>query len=140
MLQKSINYFYNHKLMVHKFIYIAIAGAIGSLCRYGFTSIVHKFFSFTYPWGTLFVNLSGCLLAGAMFTLFDEYIQVSSQLRIAMFIGFLGAFTTFSTFILETIQLLRSSEYLLALINIFVHNILGLMFFIIGIVLIKILY
>ncbi|MDY6821808.1 MAG: fluoride efflux transporter CrcB [Deferribacterota bacterium] len=126
--------------MVHRLIYIALAGALGSLCRYGFTNIVHKFFSFTYPWGTLFVNLSGCFLAGTIFTLFDEYLQVPAQLRVAIFIGFLGAFTTFSTFILETGQLLRSSEYLLALINIFLHNILGLVFFIIGIILIKIFF
>lgn len=126
--------------MIQKLIYLSFAGALGTLCRYEFTNIIHKLTNFTYPWGTFFVNVSGCFLAGALFTLFEGHIQLSGEFRTIIFIGFLGAYTTFSTFILETGQLIRSSEYLLAILNLLLHNMLGLIFYIVGVVLIKILF
>ena len=125
--------------MFQKLIYLSLAGALGTLCRYGFTSIIHKLANFTYPWGTFFVNITGCFFAGALFTFFEGYMRASGQFRTVIFIGFLGAYTTFSTFILETGQLIRTSEYFLAILNILLHNVLGLIFYIFGVALIKIL-
>jgi CrcB protein len=126
--------------MVQKWIYLSLAGTLGTLCRYCLTSIVQKLTTFTYPWGTLFVNVSGCFIAGGLFTFLDEFIHVSGEFRTVMFIGFLGSYTTFSTFILETSQLIKSSEYLLAIFNLLLHNMLGLIFYFAGVALIKILF
>lgn len=83
------------------------------------------------PIGTFTVNIVGCFIIGFLFSLFEK-ITVSGELRLLLITGFLGGFTTFSSFSLETINLIRNSEYSAALINILGNLILGLAFVIIG--------
>lgn len=112
-------------------ILIALGGMTGALARYGLSRLVQLSVNEIFPWGTLFVNLSGSLAIGVFFELFDR-AMIPSDLRSFITIGFLGAYTTFSTYSLETINLLREGEIRLCLTNVLLNNILGLLLVIVG--------
>jgi len=97
---------------------IAAGGALGAVSRFGVSTGVYRLLGRDFPWGTLVVNLVGSLLMGALFVLFIERSAVAAEWRSAVLIGFLGAFTTFSTFSLETLALVEQGEMLRALLNI----------------------
>lgn len=97
---------------------IAAGGALGAVARFGVSTGVYRLLGREFPWGTLAVNLSGSLLMGALFVLFIERSLVAAEWRSAVLIGFLGAFTTFSTFSLETLALVEQGEAVRALLNI----------------------
>lgn len=110
---------------MHKLILLAGGGAIGTLGRYAVSGIAQRHFGISFPYGTLAVNLFGSLLIGLLWGLFDYY-NLSSGTRIFLFIGILGSFTTFSTFMLENLNIFRNGEIKLALLNILANNLLGL--------------
>jgi CrcB protein len=97
---------------------VAIGGAIGSVLRY----LVHiqciNWFGTKFPYGTLVVNSIGSLLVGFLSLVLLERFIVSPEVRFAVLIGLLGGFTTFSTFSMETINLLQQGNYLSATSNI----------------------
>ncbi len=117
-----------------KLIYIAIGGAIGALLRHFVSGIPNKFTSGIFPWGTMIVNLFGAFIIGFLWG-FSERIIISSNIRSFIFIGVIGAFTTFSTYTLESFNLIRDGEIKLGLANIFVSNVLGLVFVFLGFIL-----
>jgi CrcB protein len=96
---------------------IALAGALGAVARYGFDGLVSRRTGGGFPWGTFAVNVSGSFLLGLVFTLLTERYRVDPWLRSALTIGFLGAYTTFSTLSLETYRLLEDGAVGLALAN-----------------------
>ncbi|MBM3140655.1 MAG: fluoride efflux transporter CrcB [Chloroflexi bacterium] len=96
---------------------IAIGGAAGALMRYGI-GLAAQAGGVSFPTGTLAVNLTGAFALGFIATFLVERTTVSPELRIALTIGVLGAYTTFSTFSLETLNLLSDGEWSLALLNI----------------------
>lgn len=106
------------------FIYVAGGGAVGALLRYLLSGAVHSVTDSMYPWGTLVVNLAGSFVAGFLWCLSEE-IMVPPQVKTFIFIGILGAFTTFSTYLLETLNLFRDGETGLALSNLLLNNIFG---------------
>ena len=110
---------------MQKTILIALAGLIGTLLRYWLAGFVARQYGETFPWGTMAVNLIGCLLAGAVFYLTEERFVVSPTIRTVILIGLLGGFTTFSSYGLQTFTLLRDGEYGLATLNVIASNILG---------------
>lgn len=112
--------------MLKKIALLAMAGALGTVSRYALAGFVHRINGVSFPWGTLTVNLTGCFLAGLLWTLFESRLSVTGETRILILIGFLGAFTTFSAMILETGQLLRSAEWIYATANLAMQNGLGL--------------
>jgi len=112
--------------MVQKLIWIAAAGGLGSLSRYGLAGLVHRFVGGTFPWGTFAVNALGCLLFGVIWGLVETRAPFGPQVRAMVLTGFMGAFTTFSTFIFETTELLRGGQHLAALLNLAGQNVLGL--------------
>ncbi len=112
-------------------ILIALGGMTGALARYGLSRLIQTSVNDFFPWGTMAVNLSGCLFIGLAFELFDR-AMIPSDLRSFITIGFLGAFTTFSTYSLETINLLREGEIRLCLTNVLLSNILGLLLVVSG--------
>lgn len=104
---------------------LALAGALGTLCRYGASGIVQKLAGAGFPWGTFFVNALGCLLFGFVWTLAEDRLLISGQTRFILLTGFMGAFTTFSTFAFESGALAREGEWLLAAANVLGQNLLG---------------
>lgn len=106
---------------------IGSGGFVGALARYGLGGLVHRQLPMTaFPYGTLVVNLLGCLLIGVLAGLADSRQLFGPEFRLFALIGVLGGFTTFSTFGYETVALLRDAEYLRAATNVGVHVILGL--------------
>ena len=99
-----------------KFLNIALGGALGALLRYVVSGMAHRFFTSGFPWGTLIVNLVGSFIIGLVWGIF-EVIAISQNIKVFILVGFLGAFTTFSTFSLENFHLLRDGEYGLVLTN-----------------------
>lgn len=89
-------------------IAVAVGGALGAVSRHGLSGWVESRWGSAFPWGTLLVNVLGCALLGALVTWIDGGSGVSPRLRAALTTGLLGAFTTFSTFSLDTLVLWRS--------------------------------
>ena len=111
---------------MQKTILIAFAGLAGTLLRYWVAGYVTRQYEETFPWGTMFVNLIGCLLAGAVFYITEERFLFNPTMRTVILIGLLGGFTTFSSYGLQTFMLLRDGEYGMAALNIVTSNVLGL--------------
>jgi fluoride exporter len=107
-------------------IYVAIAGAIGALCRWGIGKAAVRLFGPAFPWGTLTVNLVGCFLIGLIMHVGLASDKIPHALRIALTVGFLGAMTTFSSFSYETAMLFEQARWMAAGINIFCNLVLGL--------------
>lgn len=97
---------------------IAGGGALGAVARFGVSNGVYRWLGRDFPWGTLAVNLLGSFVMGLLFVLLLERALLPPEVRAAVLVGFLGAFTTFSTFALETLTLVEQGETLRALLNI----------------------
>jgi CrcB protein len=97
---------------------IAVAGSIGALARYGLDGLISRNAPASFPWGTFAVNVSGSFVLGLLFVLLFERYRPDPWLRSALTIGLLGAYTTFSTFSLETYRLAEDGAYGLALANV----------------------
>lgn len=111
---------------------IAVAGAAGALARYGLSGLAHRWWGAGFPWGTLMVNLIGCLLVGLLAELSRQTGWLSAELRIAIGIGFLGSFTTFSTFGVETYRAIEQGDWGVAALNVASNVVLGLIFVLAG--------
>jgi fluoride exporter len=111
--------------MLQKVLFIAAGGALGSVARYLLSGIDYKVSEGVFPAGTLMVNLLGSLAIGFFWGI-SEYSVFSSQMRLFLFVGILGGFTTFSTFALENFNLIRDGEGGIAVVNILLSNVLGI--------------
>ncbi len=111
--------------MMQKLAWLALAGALGTLARYGLAGFIHKINGVSFPWGTVVVNLMGCFLAGLFWSLFENRWPVSGETRTLILVGFMGTFTTFSALILESGELFRSAEWLRSAANLTMQNGLG---------------
>ena len=96
------------------YLWIAIGGALGTMARYGLSSLIAARFGEVFPWGTLLVNISGCFVIGffAGLTGPDGRVMVSPDLRTFVTVGICGGYTTFSSFSLQTLNLLREGDLL----------------------------
>jgi len=97
---------------------IVVAGAFGALARYGLDGWISRRAPTSFPWGTFAINVTGSFLLGLAFVLMTERFRPDPWLRSAVTIGFLGAYTTFSTFSLETYRLIEDGSYGLAFANV----------------------
>ena len=105
---------------------IAIAGAFGALSRWGIGVWTETLFGKRFAWGTLCVNLIGCFLLGLLATLFLSSDAIPKTTKLALTTGFLGAFTTFSTFGYETVEFLSKGAWKLAVLNVAANVVLGI--------------
>jgi fluoride exporter len=96
---------------------VAVAGALGALARYGLDGLIAQRSPGAFPWGTFVINVTGSLLLGLLFTVFTERLSVDGWIRSGVTIGFLGAYTTFSTLSLETYRLAEDGALGLAAAN-----------------------
>lgn len=96
-----------------KWTAMAVGGVMGTLLRYALSQGIYATMGTRFPWGTLGVNLIGCFTIGLLVALFEN-ARVSPAMRDFLLIGLLGAFTTFSTFALDALNLIRDRQYLTA--------------------------
>ncbi len=99
---------------------IAGGGATGALLRFWTANAVYQVFGRSFPFGTLAVNVLGSFLMGLLFILLVERVTLAAEWRAALLVGFLGAFTTFSTFSIETLNLIEQADFVKAGLNIVV--------------------
>ncbi|MBC8469575.1 MAG: fluoride efflux transporter CrcB [Planctomycetes bacterium] len=112
--------------MWQKFVFLGLAGAAGTIARYWLSGVIQKNVTTAFPLGTAAVNIIGCLLFGLLWAFMENRLSISGQMRMIIFVGFFGAFTTFSSFVFETGQLLDESQWLWATGNILFQNVIGL--------------
>lgn len=118
--------------MTLNLLIVGLSGFFGSIARY----LVYIYFgprnATSFPWATFFVNVTGCLLIGIIGALIERSVPYHRHLYLVGSVGFLGAFTTFSAFGLETISLLRNQQSLLALMNVGANLVLGFVAVVVG--------
>lgn len=111
---------------MQKLLLIGLAGALGALARYGLGGLVQRYAGVTFPWGTFVVNIIGAFLFGFIWSLVEQRLVISVETRVIILSGFLGAFTTFSSFMFETSSLIGEAQWGLAVLNVVGQIILGL--------------
>ncbi len=101
-----------------KWMILILGGALGTLTRYGLSTLALRWWGSRFPYGTLLVNILGCFIIGAAAAFSAAKFSLNPQWRLFLMAGFCGALTTFSTFILETDLLVKDIHFLAALMNI----------------------
>ncbi|RWU06072.1 fluoride efflux transporter CrcB [Pseudodesulfovibrio sp. S3] len=121
--------------MLTKILYISLGGAAGSLSRYWLSGVAQRFAGGSFPLGTFLVNMTGCLLFGAVWGFFETRMLPGSEIRLLVLTGFMGAFTTFSTYMFETAELVKYGQMAFALLNVVGQSVAGLALVMAGIAL-----
>lgn len=122
-----------------KFIYLSVGGIAGAVLRYLTSGMINQFFGVSFPYGTFSVNMIGSFLIGLLWGL-SENLAISPNMRIFLFVGFLGSFTTFSTFALESLNYMRDNNAKIAIANMIISNILGIVLVFFGIFISKYIF
>ena len=121
-------------------LFLALAGALGTLSRYGLSGLAQRITGGEFPFGTLVVNIAGSVVIGFVMQVGLNTDIIPRSLRVIMTVGFLGAFTTFSTFAYESTRLLQDGAWLSALANISLNLILGIFAILTGMLLGRLTY
>ncbi len=111
---------------------VALGGALGALCRYGLCGLINWLYKPQLTLGTIVVNLIGCFLMGLLVSLLHNRFPVSDQVKLLILTGFLGAFTTFSTYTLESVSYIIDGKISLAIWNIAVSTIISIPVLLLG--------
>ncbi|MHB8173057.1 MAG: fluoride efflux transporter FluC [Nitrospirota bacterium] len=111
--------------MWSKLFLIAVAGTAGTLSRYWVSGFTYQVLGSKFAYGTLAVNVIGCLLFGFVWALAEDRMAISVLTRTVILVGFMGAFTTFSTFAFETMNYVQDSQFMLAFLNVAANCFLG---------------
>ena len=121
-----------------RYFMIALGGALGALARYQLSTVIQSRIPIGFPWGTFIVNITGCFVMGVATTLVTERF-VNPNWRFLVPIGFIGAYTTFSTFELETFRAVGDGGWLVAGSNVIGSFVAGYVALWLGVVLAKLL-
>jgi CrcB protein len=111
---------------VRTIVGLGLAGAAGALSRYGMEGLIGERFPGSFPWGTFVVNVSGSFVLGFLFVVLTERVAASPTVRTSLTVGFVGAYTTFSTFSFETLRLIEDGALRTAVLNVAATLVLGL--------------
>jgi CrcB protein len=104
-----------------------VGGFIGTCLRYLFNVVIYRLLDYpSFPYGTFVINVLGCLIIGLLSGLAESRVVFTPEVRVFIFIGILGGFTTFSTFGYETFSMMRDGQFILAATNVGLQVILGL--------------
>lgn len=122
-----------------KILWVLLGGSIGAGCRYGVNLLAVRLWGSGFPWGTLVVNLVGCLLIGLAFGLAERSSWVTPSIRLFFVTGFLGALTTFSSFAVETVNTANAGFRSAAALNFVANNAGGVALVLVGLWLAKVL-
>ncbi len=122
-----------------KVLWISIGAVLGANFRYWVGDWAAQRFGSSFPYGTLLINLSGSFLLGLIVSMSMENFIIDPRLRLLLTIGFLGSYTTFSTYAYESIALISQGQWGLGLFNLLGSSLLGALFAVLGIWLGKIL-
>jgi CrcB protein len=120
-------------------IYVVIGGGIGALSRYFTSQFVNNLYNKTFSLGTVFVNCIGALLIGFLINIFDMF-ALNPKWKLLIITGFLGGYTTFSAYSLETVNYFLSGNIKYGILNILLNNVLCILFVLLGIWLNKIIF
>lgn len=115
-----------------KWAYLIVGGIAGTVARYVLSGFVSEAAGTNFPYGTFVVNLVGCFLIGVFSALADDRFVLGPEMKILLIAGFCGAFTTFSTFILETAHLIHNGETTRAFTNVLLSVVVGFLVFRLG--------
>lgn len=115
-----------------KLLLLFLAGGMGTVLRYGISSLVQRHAGLNFPWGTMAVNMLGCFLFGLLWSVFEIRVEVSRDVRAMVMVGFLGGFTTFSSFAFEAAGLIEKGAWLAAAGHVVGQNALGVALVILG--------
>lgn len=121
--------------MLTKILYLSIGGAAGTLSRYWLSGVAQRLAGGGFPLGTFVVNMLGCLCFGAVWGYFENRLLPGSEIRLLVLTGFMGAFTTFSTYMFETAGLVKYGQMIMALLNVVGQSAAGLALVLTGIAL-----
>ncbi|HBS48358.1 TPA: fluoride efflux transporter CrcB [Candidatus Dependentiae bacterium] len=124
--------------MIKNLIYVILGGIVGTVSRYS-TYLLINYLSLNSVFATLAVNLIGCFVAGLIFGL-SQIFNFTENINLFLFVGILGAFTTFSTFTLDNYLLLNSNKIGFLILNILLNNFLGLFILYLGIIISKYIF
>ena len=105
--------------MMKQVLAIAVGASAGAICRWWVVLLMQRWFGTSYPWATLLVNALGSFILGFLVIWFLDRTHLSDLLRLLLTVGFLGSFTTFSTFSVETVRLLEQGNITLSLVHTF---------------------
>ncbi len=111
---------------MQKYIFIAIGGALGSMARYWVGVNVASKMGTKFPYGTFVINITACLIIGFSLTLLSKRAELNPAWRFLIPVGFIGAYSTFSTYEWETLSTLRTGAFLMALLYAISSLVLGL--------------
>jgi len=120
-------------------IYIVIGGGVGALSRYFTSQFVNNLYNKNFSLGTVFVNCIGALLIGFLINIFDIF-AINPKWKLLIITGFLGGYTTFSTYSLETVNYFINGNIKYGILNILLNNILCILFVLLGIWLNKLVF
>ncbi|WP_319544151.1 fluoride efflux transporter CrcB [uncultured Pseudodesulfovibrio sp.] len=121
--------------MLTKLLYLSLGGAAGTMSRYWLSGVAQRMTNGSFPLGTFAVNMFGCLLFGAVWGFFENRMLPGSEIRLLVLTGFMGAFTTFSTYMFETAELVKYGQMFTALLNVVGQSVVGLVMVLAGIAL-----
>jgi CrcB protein len=108
-----------------KYIVVGLGGALGAIARYWFSALIGERFPTRFPLGTLVINVSGSFIIGFFLTLVSERLNIHPNWRLGVAVGFVGAYTTFSTFEFETFRLLETGSGISGFMNVILSLMLG---------------
>ena len=113
-------------------LWVGVGGAVGAITRYMFGLWIAERLGTSFPWGTMVINITGSLLIGLILTVLTDKVVADPAWRLLLVVGFLGGYTTFSSYTFEVLALASAGEWIFALAYVLGSNVIGLLAVVLG--------